>query len=31
MDSKLAEKRGLKPLGIFRGFAVAGWKTRGWA
>jgi len=24
MDSKLAEKRGLKPLGIFRGFAVAG-------
>jgi len=24
MDSKLAEKRGLTPLGIFRGFAVAG-------
>jgi len=24
MDSKLAEKRGIKPLGIFRGFAVAG-------
>ena len=24
MDSKLAEKRGLKPLGAFRGFAVAG-------
>ncbi len=24
MDSKLAEKRGVKPLGIFRGFAVAG-------
>ncbi len=24
MDSKLAEKRGLEPLGIFRGFAVAG-------
>jgi acetyl-CoA C-acetyltransferase len=24
MDSKLAEKRGLSPLGIFRGFAVAG-------
>ena len=24
MDSKLAEKRGLKALGIFRGFAVAG-------
>src|SRR5262249_8038527 len=24
MDSKLAEKRGLAPLGIFRGFAVAG-------
>jgi len=24
MDAKLAEKRGLKPLGIFRGFAVAG-------
>jgi acetyl-CoA C-acetyltransferase len=24
MDSKLAEKRGLKPLGIFRGLAVAG-------
>lgn len=24
MDSKLAEKRGFKPLGIFRGFAVAG-------
>jgi acetyl-CoA C-acetyltransferase len=24
MDSKLAEKRGLKPLGIFRGFAVTG-------
>jgi acetyl-CoA C-acetyltransferase len=24
MDSKLAEKRNLKPLGIFRGFAVAG-------
>jgi acetyl-CoA C-acetyltransferase len=24
MDGKLAEKRGLKPLGIFRGFAVAG-------
>jgi acetyl-CoA C-acetyltransferase len=24
MDSKLAEKRGLKPLGVFRGFAVAG-------
>ncbi len=24
MDSKLAEKRGLQPLGIFRGFAVAG-------
>jgi acetyl-CoA C-acetyltransferase len=23
MDAKLAEKRGLKPLGIFRGFAVA--------
>jgi acetyl-CoA C-acetyltransferase len=24
MDGKLAEKRGLKPLGIFRGFTVAG-------
>src|SRR5471032_2464438 len=24
MNAKLAEKRGLKPLGIFRGFAVAG-------
>ncbi|HVW69822.1 MAG TPA: acetyl-CoA C-acyltransferase [Steroidobacteraceae bacterium] len=24
MDEKLAEKRGLQPLGIFRGFAVAG-------
>ncbi len=24
MDAKLAEKRGLRPLGIFRGFAVAG-------
>jgi acetyl-CoA C-acetyltransferase len=24
MDSKLAEKRGLRPLGIFRGFAAAG-------
>jgi acetyl-CoA C-acetyltransferase len=24
MDAKIAEKRGLKPLGIFRGFAVAG-------
>jgi acetyl-CoA C-acetyltransferase len=24
MDAKLAEKRGLKPLGTFRGFAVAG-------
>ena len=24
MDSKLAEKKGLKPLGYFRGFAVAG-------
>jgi len=24
MDAKLAEKRGLKPLGIFRGFTVAG-------
>jgi acetyl-CoA C-acetyltransferase len=24
MESKLAEKRGLQPLGIFRGFAVAG-------
>jgi acetyl-CoA C-acetyltransferase len=24
MDSKLAEKRGLNPLGIFKGFAVAG-------
>jgi acetyl-CoA C-acetyltransferase len=24
MDAKLAEKRGMKPLGIFRGFAVAG-------
>ncbi|HEY2464842.1 MAG TPA: acetyl-CoA C-acyltransferase [Steroidobacteraceae bacterium] len=24
MDLKLAEKRGLKPLGVFRGFAVAG-------
>jgi acetyl-CoA C-acetyltransferase len=24
MDAKLAEKRGLKPLGIFRGFAVTG-------
>ncbi len=24
MDSKLAEKRGLRPLGVFRGFAVAG-------
>src|SRR6266849_2866448 len=24
MDAKLAQKRGLKPLGIFRGFAVAG-------
>jgi acetyl-CoA C-acetyltransferase len=24
MDARLAEKRGLKPLGIFRGFAVAG-------
>jgi acetyl-CoA C-acetyltransferase len=24
MDAKLAEKRGLKPLGAFRGFAVAG-------
>ncbi len=24
MDSKLAEKRGVKPLGIFRGFAAAG-------
>jgi acetyl-CoA C-acetyltransferase len=24
MDARLAEKRGVKPLGIFRGFAVAG-------
>ena len=24
MDSRLAERRGLRPLGIFRGFAVAG-------
>jgi acetyl-CoA C-acetyltransferase len=24
MERKLAEKRGLKPLGIFRGFAIAG-------
>jgi acetyl-CoA C-acetyltransferase len=24
MDARLAEKRGLRPLGIFRGFAVAG-------
>jgi acetyl-CoA C-acetyltransferase len=24
MDAKLAEQRGLRPLGIFRGFAVAG-------
>ena len=24
MNAKLAEKKGLKPLGIFRGFAVAG-------
>jgi acetyl-CoA C-acetyltransferase len=24
MDAKLAERRGLKPLGVFRGFAVAG-------
>jgi acetyl-CoA C-acetyltransferase len=24
MDAKLAEKRGIKPMGIFRGFAVAG-------
>jgi acetyl-CoA C-acetyltransferase len=24
MDAKLAERRGIKPLGIFRGFAVAG-------
>ena len=24
MDAKVAEKRGMKPLGIFRGFAVAG-------
>ena len=24
MDAKLAEKKGLQPLGIFRGFAVAG-------
>ena len=24
MDAKLAERRGLKPLGIFRGFAIAG-------
>jgi acetyl-CoA C-acetyltransferase len=24
MDSRLAEKRGLRPLGVFRGFAVAG-------
>jgi acetyl-CoA C-acetyltransferase len=24
MDSKLAEQRGIKPLGVFRGFAVAG-------
>src|SRR4029077_4055484 len=24
MDGRLAEKRGIKPLGIFRGFAVAG-------
>jgi acetyl-CoA C-acetyltransferase len=24
MDAKLAEKRGIKPLGIFRGFAIAG-------
>jgi acetyl-CoA C-acetyltransferase len=24
MDARLAEKRGLSPLGIFRGFAVAG-------
>jgi acetyl-CoA C-acetyltransferase len=24
MDAKLAEKRGLRPLGIFRGYAVAG-------
>ena len=24
MNSKLAEKRGLKPIGLFRGFAVAG-------
>ena len=26
MDAKLAERRGLQPLGIFRGFAVAGCK-----
>jgi acetyl-CoA C-acetyltransferase len=26
MDAKLAEKKGLHPLGIFRGFAVAGWE-----
>src|SRR6202012_5700058 len=25
MDATLAEKRGIEPLGIFRGFAVAGW------
>ena len=24
MDSKLAEQKGLEPLGTFRGFAVAG-------
>ena len=24
MDAKLAERRGLKPLGVFRGFAIAG-------
>jgi acetyl-CoA C-acetyltransferase len=24
MDGRLAEKRGLRPLGVFRGFAVAG-------
>jgi len=28
MDAKLAQKRGLAPLGIFRGFAVAGCDPR---
>ena len=31
MEGKEAERRGLEPLGAFRGFTVAGWSRMKWA